>query len=123
MLVVVFGHPHHPSVEYMDPLRPPLALRGRLGSFPSRFTPLDHFGMTPRFEPDGGVAITYSRPGTATYPDGKPRRWQGRGKAVIDIRPSLAGHVIKAIRAIHAPANGQEHADATGGTNTGREGL
>ena len=81
---------------------------GRLGAFPSLFTPLGRFGMFARFDPDGSISITYSRPGSATYPDGKPRRWQGRGKAVIDIRPSLAGHVIKAIRAIHAPTNRPE---------------
>lgn len=105
MLVVVFGHPAHPRWEYIDPRRRPMGPRSRLtAGFPSWFTPLERFGRTAILAEDGMLQVTSLWAGecTATYSDGQPRRWQGKPLETIDIRPQLAGHVIKAVRPMRA---------------------
>lgn len=104
MLVVVYGHPSRPCVEYINPKRRPLQLRGRMAGFPRLFTPLAKFGMEALFEEDGVLQIKAALDGecTATYPDGLPRRWQGGSIGATEIKPLMAGHVMKAVQAMRA---------------------
>jgi hypothetical protein len=102
MLVIVFGHPARPTVEYINPEKRPLALRGRLSNFPNLFTPLTAFGMTALFEEDGALQVRPHGESTAAYPDGAPRRWQGRPIDAICVRFGVAGHVMKAVQAMRA---------------------
>lgn len=105
MLVIVWGNPSAPMVEYLNQLIRPLGYGRKHGrkhcSFPSGFTDIRAFGMSACFEPDGRLRI---RPGrflaTAVYPDGQQRRWQGRSIEVIEYRPMLATHIMKAVQLI-----------------------
>ncbi len=106
MLIVVWGHPMHPSIEYVNLLIPPLGLRGRFGHYPSRFTPLHRFGVKAEFCPDAALRVLAIGESVATYPDGKPRPWQGRPDDEIDIRHAVAGVVIKAVRAVKDGVHG-----------------
>lgn len=45
-----------------------------------RFTALDRFGVLASVSPDGFLQADQVTASTATYPDGKPRRWQGDGR-------------------------------------------
>lgn len=102
MVVVVVGNPDRPQFEYLSTRIPARGRRGRMSSFPCRFTPLSAFGASATFEDDGIVQITAAGKSDALYPDGKPRAWQGRQVEKIDLRPRIAGHVLKAIRASDA---------------------
>lgn len=103
MLVVVWGNPASPMVEYLNPLIRPRGFKGRYNSFPSRFTRLTDFGVSACFEPDGRLRVKLSLYlSCATYPNGDPRYWQGHAMKVIEFRPTLATPVLKAVRALQA---------------------
>lgn len=102
MLVVVWGHPSRPRWEYINPKKRPMGgVIGRLNCYPGRFTPVEDFGVHILFEEDGALQVDARRgdsPCVARYPDGKPRPWQGRPVEAVEIRPQLAGPVLKAVR-------------------------
>src|SRR6266567_6556138 len=102
MLVIVYGNPACPSVEYLNPRVRPMALRGRMAGYPSRFVHLEAFEMYGFFEEDGMFQVRADAYGaqTALYPDGEPRPWQGLAIDAVDVRPQMMGHLMKAVRAM-----------------------
>ena len=99
MLVVVFGHPSRPNVEYIHLLTRPLRLRGRRKTYPAEFTALADFGCRASFTSRGDLMVIKTHPSRATYSDGVPRDWQGYDGCTIPLRSQIAGHVIKAVKA------------------------
>lgn len=99
MLVVVFGHPSRPGVEYIHLLTRPLRLRGRRKTYPAEFTALADFGCRASFTSSGDLMVLKTHPSRATYSDGVPRNWQGSDGVTIALRSQIAGHVIKAVKA------------------------
>lgn len=107
MVVVVYGSHHRISVEYVSVDRRSLHPRRQPGCWPRYFTALDTFGVEARFTTEGSLAVRQTRASVAQYPDGIPRRWQGAGKRdVIEVRPSIAKHVIAALSARANSDNG-----------------
>lgn len=111
MLVVVYGHPARPRVEYLNPDNGPLMPIGaRRHSIPALFTELSKFGCRAIFEEDGTVQVQKVGDSIATYPDGKARSWQDNMVSRVEVRPGLMGQIMKAIRAARAqePARSEE---------------
>lgn len=106
MLVLVWGNPANPSVEYINERMSPLADGGAVGThygcFPPEFTELSRFGVTAEFKLDGNLRVRRIGPSAAFYRDGKPRRWQGADWEVIGPRRRLAGLLIDAVQALQA---------------------
>ncbi len=103
MLVIVWGEPGKRVWQYVSPGYPvnhkkyakPQPFSGH------RFVPLDRFGMRAELTANSLLLRVdkSGEPCTATYPDGEPRRWQGKDSACVGIRSGLVCHVLAAIEA------------------------
>lgn len=100
MLVLVWGSPMGPNVEYIRASA--RALNTKLDHFPRLFNEIREFGASACLA-NAGLVVTHRGDGRARYPDGEPRYWQGRRDATIAIRMSLAVPLLWAVQAIEAP--------------------
>jgi hypothetical protein len=98
MLVVAWGTPDHPHVEYIDPKSRTMPGGPHRSNMPAHFTSLSAFGGRAGFEPDGSLRVKVSGPSNAVYPDGTHRRWQGPTEQVIGVRVKLVGPLVEAVR-------------------------
>jgi len=113
MLVLIWGDPDHPNIQYISPTRHPIVSREKKTGFPSQFKPAALFGVTLRMTELGDLLVQQKGASVATYRDGIHRPWQGVVSQEIQIRPQIAGAVIKAVKAGGLAENGPARGDAT----------
>lgn len=66
---------------------------------PESFTPLSDFGVHATLTPDGYLAVhQLTTISIATYPDGRPRHWQGAPTTKVKIASKFGGQVVDAVR-------------------------
>ncbi len=88
--------------EYVDRRQQARYEKGRSRTWPEKFTPLKSFGVLALFRSDGALRFERFGPSQATYPDGKPRDWQGDGKPdFVFVRPYIASPVLRAVELLH----------------------
>lgn len=99
-LVIVYGDPDHPFVQYIHPAKRSLLRRGRRhdAGMPKLFTAVERFGVTLSFDADRQLLVHQVGESRASYRDGVPRRWQGDKIEAIAVRPEIAGEVMKAMQ-------------------------
>lgn len=94
MLALAIGMPGAAEVEYLSPHHRPL--RGK-GYKLHHWTDAALFGVELSLTADGGLRVEQVFDSTAAYPDGVPRRWQGRRMEEIALRPALAATVARVV--------------------------
>jgi hypothetical protein len=99
MLVVIWGNPRRPQIQYINPRIRPLPPCGSRELGQTLFTPLAAFGMGACMASDGALMVSMRGASVARYPDGVRRHWQGQRGEIVRVRPQLAGPVIKAVQA------------------------
>jgi hypothetical protein len=99
MVVVVIGKADRLRWAYVVPRERESGNAEHLYREPELFTPLKDFGVHATMTPDGNLALHQITISIATYPDGKPRHWQGPQSSTIEIHERVAGHVVQAVHA------------------------